>query len=179
LTKKQIRSKMLLKLKEQKEEERDRKSRSIKQKLFKTRIFKKAKKIMFYIPIDGEVNTQEMIKEAQKLGKIVVVPVCKKNRIIRPAILQKKAKLKTGLYGIPEPTRKRFIHPKDLDLVVVPGLAFDRKGRRLGRGKGYYDAFLKKLSAKTTSIGLAFKFQILPYLPTTLRDVNVKQVIFA
>lgn len=84
-----------------------------------------------------------------------------------------------GPYGVSEPAIKRFINLKDLDLVVVPGLAFDKKGNRLGRGKGCYDFFLKKLSKKTISIGLAFNFQILPTLPTTKRDISVDKVLFA
>ena len=179
MTKKQIRSKILLRLKIQKEEERNRKNKLIKEKLFRTLIFKKAKKVMFYISFDGEVNTKEMIKEAQNLGKIVAVPVCKKNRIMRPCILSEKTRLVKGPYGIYEPTIKRFINLEDLDLVIVPGVAFDRQGNRLGRGKGYYDRFLKKLPKKTTSIGLAFDFQILPFIPATTPDVSVNKVIFA
>jgi 5-formyltetrahydrofolate cyclo-ligase len=179
LTKKQIRSKILLILKTQKEADRDRKSKIIKDKLFRTLVFKKAKTLMFYISFDGEVNTQEMIKEAQKIGKTVTVPVCKSDRIIRPCILQHKAKLKKGLYGICEPAIKRFINVEYLDLVVAPGVAFDKKGNRLGRGKGCYDNLLKKLSRKATSIGLAFDFQILPFVPATITDTAVDRVIFA
>lgn len=179
LTKSQIRNKILLDLKTQKEEDRNRKSRIIKKKLFKTKEFIKAKRVMFYISFDGEVNTKEMIKEARSIGKIVCVPVCKKNGTMRPATLDENSKLTKGPYGIYEPVIKRFINLKDLELVIVPGLAFDKKGNRLGRGKGYYDRFLKKISKKTISIGLAFDFQILPSLPATTTDVNVDKVIFA
>jgi len=180
LTKRQIRSKILLKLKTQKEEERNRKSRVIKDKLFRTKIFQKAQRVMFYISFDGEVDTQKMIKEAQKLGKIIAVPVCSKNRIIiRPCILHGRVKLKKGPYGICEPAVKKSIAPKDLDLVVVPGVAFDKKGNRLGRGKGCYDRFLKKLNSNIASIGLAFDFQILPTIPASSTDVRVNKVILA
>ena len=68
---------------------------------------------------------------------------------------------------------------KDIDLVVVPGVAFDKKGNRLGRGKGCYDYFLKSLSPQTTTIGLAFDFQILPNIPITPQDTRVNKVLFA
>ena len=110
MTKKQIRSKILLRLKTQKEEDRDRKSKIIKEKLFRTLVFKKAKMVMFYISFGGEVNTKEMIKEARRLGKIVAVPVCRKKRIIRPCIFPEKAKLETGLYGIYEPAIKNLLN---------------------------------------------------------------------
>jgi 5-formyltetrahydrofolate cyclo-ligase len=68
---------------------------------------------------------------------------------------------------------------RDIDLVIVPGIAFDKKGNRVGRGKGCYDAFLKKLPKDTPSIGLAFDFQILPAVPSTPADVTVEKVLFA
>lgn len=178
LTKEQIRSKILLKLKAQKEASRNKKSRIIKRKLFRASVFRKAKTVMFYVSFDGEVNTEGMIKEAQRLGKIIAVPVCERHRkTIRPCILYDKARLKAGPYGISEPVVKEYISLEDLNLVIVPGVAFDRQGNRLGRGKGCYDSFLKKLPEETVSIGLAFDFQILPSIPATKMDVSVDRVI--
>lgn len=179
MTKSEIRSKILLRLKIQKEEDRKRKSKIIKNKLLKHKVFQKAKIVMFYISFDGEVETKEMIKEARKLGKIVAVPVCKRNRIIKPCLLREKARLLRGPYGIGEPAIKEFITLENLDLVVVPGVAFDKKGNRLGRGKGYYDKFLTTLAKCSASLGLAFDFQVLPNLPTTKTDVSVERVLFA
>ncbi len=178
LTKEQIRSKILLRLKTQKEESRERKSKVIKNKLFRTLVFKKAKYTMFYISFGGEVDTREMIKEAKRLGKIVAVPVCKAGGILSPVLLGAKAKFKKGLYGVYEPAVQRGIDLRKIDLVIVPAIAFDRRGNRLGRGKGYYDRFLKKIPRRATSLGLAFDFQILPSLPVTPHDVGVKRVIF-
>jgi len=94
LTKRKIRAKILLRLNSQKEEDQEKKSKIIKEKLFRQSAFKKAKRIMFYISLDGEVDTASMIQEAQKLGKIIAVPVCKRNSImLRPAILKLGARL--------------------------------------------------------------------------------------
>jgi len=179
LTKAQIRSRILLQLKGQKEEDQNRKSKIIAQKLFRTLIFKKAKIIMMFISFGGEVKTKEMINEARRLGKIVAVPVCSKNGSMRPSVWDDKSGLKRGLYEIYEPAIKKFINLEKLDLVVVPGVAFDKTGNRLGRGKGYYDRFLHRVSQKTVSIGLAYDFQILPSIPITPNDKNVNKVIFA
>jgi len=179
LTKARIRNKILDRLKIQKEEDRNKKSQTIKKALFRTSVFKKAKIVMFYMSFGGEVYTSDMIKKAKKLGKTVVVPVCGKNRIIRPCILKDKGKLLRGPYGILEPAVKKAISLGTLNLVIVPGLAFDKKGNRLGRGKGYYDRFLARLPRNVMSIGLAFHFQILPFIPTTSTDIAVKKVIFA
>ncbi|MBU1726271.1 MAG: 5-formyltetrahydrofolate cyclo-ligase [Candidatus Omnitrophica bacterium] len=180
LTKRKIRSKILLKLKLQKEDTRDRKSQSITKKLLRTKEFKRAKKVMLYMPLRGEVNTKEMISVARKLGKIVAVPVCLRHILtLRPCLLDENASLKNGPYGVHEPAFEKIIPLKDLDLVVVPGVAFDVKGNRLGRGKGYYDRFLSRLPKDTPSIGLAFDFQILPEIPAAEHDVSVKKVLFA
>jgi 5-formyltetrahydrofolate cyclo-ligase len=180
LTKQQIRSKILSRLKIQKEEDRDRKSNIVKQKLFRRAVFKRAKAVMFYVSFDGEVNTQDMIKEAYRLGKIVAVPVCKNDRItIRPCLLRDGAKVQKGPYGICEPAVKKYVKLEDLDLVIVPGVAFDKEGNRLGRGRGCYDRFLKKIPFDIPSIGLAFDFQILPRIPATATDIKIGEVIFA
>ena len=180
LTKAQIRSKILLQLKTQEEEDRSRKSKIIQNKLLRNKVFRKAKIVMFYIAFGGEVNTEEMIREAKKIGKLICVPICGKDKeTMQPAILEDSAKLKRGPYGVLEPVAEALVEPKDVDLIIVPGLAFDKKCNRLGRGKGYYDRFLRKLSDKTPSIGLAFDFQILPLIPTTAFDVSVKEIIFS
>jgi 5-formyltetrahydrofolate cyclo-ligase len=178
LTKRQIRSKILLRLKTQKEESRERKSKVILDKLFRTSGFKKARIVMFYISFDGEVNTRQMIEEARRLNKIVAVPVCKKKGIIYPALLKGNTRLRKGPYGVYEPALKRLIGLPKIDLVIVPGVAFDKRGNRLGRGKGCYDRLLKRLPQRTPTIGLAFDFQILPSLPATTHDVSVKKVLF-
>jgi len=180
LTKRRIRSKILLRLKTQKEDDRERKSRLIKGKLFRTLLFKKAKIIMFYIAFDGEVKTEEMIKEAQNLGKKIAVPVCRtKCSKMTPCLLDFTAPLITGPYGVKEPAVKKSIKLEDLDLVIVPGVAFDKKNNRLGRGKGFYDRFLSSLPNSVPSIGLAYDFQILPSVPATKTDFGVNKVIFA
>ncbi len=180
LTKAQIRSKILRKLKTQKEEDRNRKSKLIKDKLLRNKVFKKAKVVMFYIAFGREVNTEEMIREAIKLGKLICVTIFRKDKeIMQPAIFEVHAKLKKGPYGVLETVTETFVEPEDLDLIVVPGIAFDKGGNRLGRGKGCYDRFLGSLSDNTPSIGLAFDFQVLPLIPATSNDVSVEKIIFS
>jgi len=142
-------------------------------------VFKKAKNIMFYVPFGGEVDVKEMIAQAHRLGKRVAVPFCKTFKRMRACIYTPGARLARGLYGVGEPTTKKWMRLRDIDVVVVPGIAFDTLGNRVGRGKGCYDYFLKKLPKHTTSIGLAFDFQILPNIPSTPNDSKVHRVIFA
>jgi len=84
-----------------------------------------------------------------------------------------------GPYGIPEPPRRRGARPRaaGFDLVLVPGVAFDREGRRLGHGFGYYDRFLATLPAGVTRVGLAFRHQVIPEVPVDAWDVPVHALV--
>lgn len=179
LTKKIIRSKILARLKTQEEEDRNRKSKIIQKKLLRTLAFHRARTIMFFNSFSGEVDTKEMIEHVHSLGKTIAVPVSCGGRLMKPALLRRGMRLVRGMYGTREPATRRFISLRNIDLVIVPGVAFDKKGNRLGRGKGCYDAFLHKLPKTAISIGLAFDFQILPFVPSTPRDKRVDKVLFA
>jgi len=180
LTKRQIRSKILFKLQSQKEEIRNRKSKVISKKLLRRAVYKKAKIVMFYLSKNREVNTQEMISAALAQGKVIAVPVVdRKTNMITPCKIGLGTRFTVGQYGILEPVKKCRIAPEKIGLVVVPGVAFDKKGSRLGRGKGYYDRFLASLPGSVPRIGLAFDFQILPYLPVYPHDLSVDSIISA
>jgi 5-formyltetrahydrofolate cyclo-ligase len=180
LTKKMMRSTMLTILNNQKEEDRKRKSGKIKKKLLNLKSFQKAKTVMFYIALRGEVDTDEMIRAAIELGKIVTVPVCLADRVtIQPCMLGHATRFRLGPYGVREPVENHPVPPADLDAVIVPGVAFDKKGNRLGRGKGCYDRFLRTLPKEAVSIGVAFDFQVLPSVPTAEHDETVHKLIFA
>ncbi len=180
MTKRQLRNILINRLKQQTEQERKQKSKLIEEKLLKQEEFIKAERIMFYLAFDGEVNTESMINKARGLSKEIFVPVCDtKQKALKPCILMEDSKLDKGPYQTLEPQTKIDLSVDELDLVIVPALAFDKKGNRLGRGKGYYDRFLKGLPQRTHSIGLAFDFQILPHLPVEQIDMPVDKVLSA
>lgn len=182
-TKKDIRQRILTLLRNQKEEERLAKSLAILDKLFKKPEFQKAGIILFYASFDGEVNTFEMMKRAQKSGKTIGLPhMMREERKLIPTLVESlENDLVSGPYGVKQPRytdQSRTLNVKDLDLVIVPGVAFDRHNNRLGRGLGYYDRFLKGLSCDTPSIGLAFDFQIVDRLPLQEKhDIPVSCVL--
>lgn len=165
--------------------ERKRRSSRISAKLFLCPEFKRAKVIMFYVSKEGEVDTSEMIKAALKSGKEVLVPVTlrKERKLIPSRLIDYDKELGSGPYGIPQPKAEfiRPVEPDQIDLILVPGLAFDKSGNRLGRGAGYYDRFLLllKVPKETTKIGLAFSFQVLPSLPKKYHDLPVDKVLSA
>src|SRR3989338_4404871 len=158
--KERIRREISKKIKSHSELEKSRESDIIKNKLFNEEVFKKAKLVMFYVSLKDEVNTLAMIDEAVKTGKRVCVPVIFKEdkRLIAGEIKDRIEDLEKQHFGIYQPKNGKVkeVGLEDIDLVVVPGIAFDRCNVRLGRGHGYYDRFLCALPNKTKTIGLAF-----------------------
>lgn len=181
-TKKVLREKMKAKMKSQKVSERRQRSKAISEKLFNSEDFLKSRCVMLYVSKGtGEVETGSIIKKALAMGKKVVLPVTLvRDRDIRPVYLGDIKRLEKGPYGIYEPAgplNKKTAALKDIDLVVVPGIAFDRNNNRVGRGKGYYDNFLRRFSKNRPNIGLGFKFQLLDKVPATKRDIPLASVI--
>ncbi|MCK5014739.1 MAG: 5-formyltetrahydrofolate cyclo-ligase [Candidatus Omnitrophica bacterium] len=163
-----LREKILTLLRNQKEEERLVKSLAIGNKLFQMEEFQKAETILFYASFDGEVETFEMMREAQKLGKTIGLPgiIKDERKIVPTAVASLEADLETGPYGIQQPKidQDRTLREDLLDMAIVPGVAFDKKNNRLGRGGGYYDRFLASLPPSVLTVGLAFDFQIVDSL---------------
>jgi len=182
--KRQLRSDLLEKLKRHKEEERKKKSSRIARKLFALKEYAQAKTVLFYLSFDGEVDTAGMIARSLKQGKRVAVPAIQSDRrALVPSLLKDiEAETARGPHGTrhPKDAYIRPIEPRELDLVVVPGLAFDEAGNRLGRGMGYYDRFLSCLPEHVPTVGLAFDFQIVAHFPPLEpHDLSVTKVLFA
>lgn len=182
VTKKDLRERILTLLRNQREEQRLKKSALICSQLINMSAFKKAATILFYMPFDGEVNTIEMITLAKKLGKKIALPrIMQLKKTIVPTLIEcLDSHLEVGPYGIQQPkdTGTNALKLDALDMVVVPGIAFDKKNYRLGRGSGYYDRFLSKLSSHIPTVGLAFDFQIVEKIPQQERhDMAVSHVL--
>ena len=178
-----IRKQIKSKFREYSPLEKSRKSGIIKDKLFNEEEFKKSKVVMFYVSLKDEVDTCFMIDEALKAGKRVCVPVILKEekKLIAGEIHNRLEDLESQHFGIFQPRQDRVkeVPLDDIDLVVVPGVAFDKKNIRLGRGHGYYDRFLSGLPKTTKAIGLAFDFQVLEDLPNDPHDIPVWKTITA
>jgi 5-formyltetrahydrofolate cyclo-ligase len=181
------------------------KSNIIKNKLFSLDEFQKAKNILFYVSKDSEVRTHDMIKKllnnfnkkdlinnntlrndktikniiTETFGKQnlkISVPLIKNNEFLVSEIKYFN-ELEKGSYNVLEPKKEfvRLIDPKQIEIVIIPGIVFDLKGYRIGYGKGYYDIFLKKI--KNLKIGLAFDFQIINKIPIEDFDVKLDLII--
>ena len=155
------------------------KSKKIKYRLFRLSKFKKALTILFYVSYDNEVYTHEMIKECIEDKKNIIVPKSdKENRQLILSKLNSFEDLKPGSYDILEPKKDKVqeVSIHDIDLIIVPGVGFDKSGYRIGHGKGYYDNLLRD-SANTLHIGLAFESQIVKKIPTETHDLPVQKIV--
>lgn len=135
-----------------------------------------AKTILLYYSLGDEVNTHTLVERLYQQGKTVLLPVVKDRNLMELRIYQGADSMRCGAYGISEPTGECFKAYADIDLAVIPGMAFDASGHRLGRGKGYYDRFLTLLP-HCYKIGMCFHFQRVDHVPTSSTDIAVDEVI--
>ena len=151
-----------------------RQSRAVVRHLSLWPLYRQAKSVLFYAPLKKEVQIQRLIARALKQSKKVAFPLCdKKTGTMKPYAVQSTRELSTGSFGIlqPPPMAKRLVKPGALDLLVIPGQAFDTRGNRLGRGKGYYDKFLKRYAGKAVKVGVALAEQIVRRVPVNRCDI--------
>jgi 5-formyltetrahydrofolate cyclo-ligase len=138
--------------------------------------------IMCFVSLPREVHTHDLLREMQREAKNVVIPWCD-GAELRLFRFRNFDELVPGTLGILEPAEwfrtasDRVATPEELDLVLVPGLGFDRRGGRLGRGKGYYDRFLKQLPARVPKVALAFEWQLVDEIPMLAHDVRMDWII--
>lgn len=159
-------------------------NKEITSTLIETDAFKTASTIMCYISFGTEVDTKPIINQCLKEGKTVLVPIIIKNEdetsyMEASQLMDPESDLAPGTMGIMEPkaSKIRIRDPKTIDLVIIPGMAFDRKGNRLGYGAGYYDYYLEKLRDDCNQIGLTFSFQLIDHIPTQKHDKQIKNII--
>jgi len=134
--------------------------------------FQQAEYVMLYASLPDEVQTLDFIEEWKK-RKHIILPTVVGDDII-PMELTADCPMVEGSFHILEPQSNQYAGP--LDLIVVPGMAFDRQGHRLGRGKGYYDRFLIKYPEVKT-IGICFDFQLLDEVPAEPHDQLIDEII--
>jgi 5-formyltetrahydrofolate cyclo-ligase len=134
--------------------------------------------IMVYMALPQEVQTMPIITQARQLQKSVAVPVVRGQDLIAVALSETPMQLQRGPFGILEPCGTPcVIHPQEIGCIVVPGIAFDTRGGRLGFGTGYYDRFLRQLPTTTYRCGLAFGIQIVPCVPQAPHDVCMHGIV--
>jgi len=179
--KQELRQKLLKRLLSLTQEELKRRSKNVEEKISNLPIYRKAKTIMGYYPLKGEVDILGVIRKAIGSKRVCFPVMDLKTRELRAFEVSDIDKDFTiGPFKVREPdtNKAKEVDIKEIDLIIVPGLAFDRNKNRLGRGAGFYDRLLKRTAPSTKKAGVGFEFQILDNLPThLLTDQKVDTVV--
>jgi 5-formyltetrahydrofolate cyclo-ligase len=150
-------------------------SREIEARLFDLPEFRSAQVVMFFASFRSEVDTETMIRRALRSGKRVILPKVAGKELTLYEIRDFDADVETGAWGIPEPKPLVPAKLEKIDLMIMPGAAFDEQGNRLGYGAGFYDKLLPAFKGAT--IALAFEAQILSNVPADPHDAPVKKIV--
>jgi 5-formyltetrahydrofolate cyclo-ligase len=178
LGKKELRKEIREKLQNLSAEKYNEQSNAIAQSLYKEEGWKSASTVGITISKRPEVDTYQIIRQAWEEGKRIVVPKCfSKERRMDFRVLESFDQLETVYFNLLEPIESKttLIDPKEIELLIVPGLAFTKGGFRLGVGGGYYDRFLEYHQLRTLS--LAFHQQIVSEIPLEEHDIPVMKII--
>jgi 5-formyltetrahydrofolate cyclo-ligase len=141
-----------------------------------------ARTVMFYVDVRSEVRTRHSLPAALQTGKRIVLPYCVNNELELFHLTDMK-ELAVGMYKILEPRPElrglpeKRVGVRELDLIMVPGVAFDRTGARMGHGFGYYDKLLQHARPETPLVALAFEGQLFPKIPTQDHDIFMDKII--
>jgi 5-formyltetrahydrofolate cyclo-ligase len=145
--------------------------------------YRRAQTVMYYVDVRDEVRTRHALPAAVDSGKRIVVPWCNDAGELELFHLQKMEELAEGMYGILEPRAElrdrpeTCVAPEDLDVIMVPGVGFDRRGGRTGHGKGYYDKLLQHARPDAPLVALAFECQLFEQIPMQNHDIFMDKVI--
>lgn len=174
LTKRELRKEYIEKREGLSQEERERLSYEIVNKILSLPSLEKAKKVLLFCPHKGEPDITPLFSWVFKEGKVLALPkvVGKELKLIR---VKEDTSLRPGAFCILEPEDGEEIKPEEIDFSLVPGVLFDKRGYRIGYGKGYYDRLLAKLGG--VKVGVCYQFQVLEKLPRDSWDMPVDLVV--
>ena len=153
------------------------KSEKLGQLFVASELYQQAKTIYGYLPYNQEVRTVAMLQKALEDGKRVAVPKCYGDEM-RFIWMEDLSRVEKGYAGIPEPIEDGPVAEDKTALVLMPGLAFDPQGHRMGYGGGFYDKFLAREPQHPT-VALCYDFQMMEHLDTEDHDIPVDLVIWA
>ena len=153
-------------------------SRAAAQRVCETEEFRRASAVMIFLPLRYEVDARHIALRAWQLGKTVTVPLAghEQKHMIPVLVRSLEEPMDCDPYGVQTPSHCEPFPADMLELVVVPGLGFDRNGHRLGRGAGFYDRFLAQPRLHAATCGLAIEEQVVPEIPAEPHDLRLEML---
>lgn len=151
----------------------------IYKKVISSEYYKRAKVLFIYVSFEKEVDTHRIINYSIANNKIVCVPkVINVSEGMKAVRISSMNELKKGHFGVLEPESfLNEVKPDEIDLIIIPGLAFDKSHGRIGYGRGYYDRFLKSSKKDAAKVGLGYHFQLISKVPMGDKDEPVDNII--
>ena len=177
MNKKELRAQIRAKKRAMTETEILEKSARLGELFLSSEAYKNAKTVYGYLPYNQEVRTVAMLEQALRDGKRVAVPKCYGDEM-RFIFMDDLSKVEKGYANIPEPIADEPVADDETALVLMPGMAFDPQGHRIGYGGGFYDKFLAKEPSHPT-LALCYDFQMVDHLETEEFDIPVDTVLWA
>ena len=177
MDKKELRSRIRSRKRAMTEEEIQSRSQALCRLFLASEAYRNAKSVYGYLPYNQEVRTVPLLEQALRDGKRVAVPKVFGDEM-KFIWMEDLTQVSKGYAGIPEPTADGPEADDDTALVLMPGLAFDREGHRIGYGGGFYDKFLSREPGHPT-LALCYEFQMLPHVDTQEFDIPVDTVLWA
>lgn len=175
MTKDYLRKEYRQKRKDITDDEKRIKSNSAQELFVKSDIYTNSHCLMVYMPLGNETDTELIVQKAFEQGKTVVIPVTDGTTgEITPVIIREDTEYIKGAFNIREPKEKILCPKASIETVVVPGIAFDKSGNRMGFGKGCYDMFLEGF--RGVKVGFCYDFQIAEELPCTEKDIAMDYI---
>jgi 5-formyltetrahydrofolate cyclo-ligase len=162
------------------ESEKNEKARDLESRVFDFANYLESKIVLLYIDAEYEVGSREILKRSLDYMKIVVLPAFDTDkRRMKILKIDRLEDLKMGPRGRlePDPSHCKTVPIDCIDVALIPGVAFDEKGGRLGSGAGYYDRFIPLLPITTRKVALAFEWQLFPQIPMESHDRHVDIII--
>jgi 5-formyltetrahydrofolate cyclo-ligase len=163
------------------QEERSEKTRQVEERLFDFANYLEAKIVLLYLNGKLEVTSRHIIEKSFDLNKIVVLPAADpagtKIALLKVDNLEKDLCIDAAGNPSPDPDRCKRVPIDRIDIALIPGVAFDEKGGRIGMGDGFYDRLIPKLPVTTRKVALAFEDQVLPLVPIEAHDRSVDIII--
>jgi 5-formyltetrahydrofolate cyclo-ligase len=158
-------------------EERQSFAEKHRQVMLAQEIWQRARNVLLFSPLPDEPDITALLEEAWRAGKMAALPQTNPDTGgYIASIIRNREELRPGRFGVPEPAAGCPVIPlNQLDLVLVPGVAFDSLGGRLGRGKGFYDRLLAEVRGH--KCGVAFDVQIVPSVPVESHDIRVDSIL--
>ncbi len=142
-------------------------------------IFTSSQKIAIYASLPDEIPTKDVIEKWSQMGRVILLPRVVDNHTMEFYPYRDQNDLRSGAFGIFEPSATEIVSPCDIDLMILPSVALSPLGARLGRGAGYYDRYLSREGFKAYTIGVALPHQIREDLPVEPHDISLHLVLSA